>query len=416
MGKGRESGPLGEGSIEKANAHRSTPLQSLTDPASFGPPPKSPGFQAGTVALKNRQAGAAPSQLAITARPQTSSPLSAQPTYASAQVRAAEVAKPAPPPIPFRANTTGIDTSNMPKPPPRPIQPVVEVAGPSAARPIVATRAAVPVVKPKPQPPPRLPPRQNSNPDEFAPEPPPVYTPVSTESQAGQLNQAALGRLGTAGVSVPGFNIGRQPSTQAASTTSPPSTSASQLGELQSRFSRMSKPSAPSPATSTPTAPATTATGGTTWAQKQAALRTASNFQQDPSSVSFSDMRTAASTANNFHARHGEQVKAGYAGASAMNQKYGIANKMGNAASTMGGMASKYSGQETGVVGAEGAVSPPAAPPSPFARPSAPTPSTAAAGPAVAKKAPPPPPKRKGIPVGEEAEEPPALPLSSKPR
>jgi hypothetical protein len=66
---------------------------------------------------------------------------------------------------------------------------------------------------------------------------------------------------------------------------------------------------------------------GTTWAQKQAALKTASDFQQKPSSVSFADARNAASTANNFRERYGASVANGYVKANEMNSKYGISDK-----------------------------------------------------------------------------------------
>ena len=60
----------------------------------------------------------------------------------------------------------------------------------------------------------------------------------------------------------------------------------------------------PSSQADTTTAPAR----GTTWAQKQAALSTASQFQRDPSKVNSADAHAAFSTANNFRQRHGEEV------------------------------------------------------------------------------------------------------------
>jgi hypothetical protein len=138
-----------------------------------------------------------------------------------------------------------------------------------------------------------------------------------------------LNRLGAAGVSVPGFGIGNKPKSPlpppAPSTPSrspapsqPSAGNASQLNELQSRFSRLSSTS------SKPETPSE----GTSFAQKQAAFKTASSFRNDPSSVSLSDARSAASTANNFRERHGEQVKSGWQSANKLNTKYGISDKV----------------------------------------------------------------------------------------
>jgi len=202
-----------------------------------------------------------------------------------------------------------------------------------------------------------------------------------------------MNRLGQAGVSVPGFNI--------KSTSSSQNTSAlPQLNELQARFSRMQTPSTPNPhqqqqqqqqqQQSTPT---TTASGGTTWTAKQSALTTAANFHKDPASVSWKDAREAASTANNFRERHGEQVAQGYQKASAVNQKYGVAQKVGGFAASAGAYTTGTQGQEV---------------------------------PASVKKVPPPPPKKKilsGVADGQQGsagasagDVPPPIPLSSKPR
>lgn len=70
--------------------------------------------------------------------------------------------------------------------------------------------------------------------------------------------------------------------------------------------------------------------------QKQDALRTASNFHKDPSSISLSDARATASTANNFRERHGEQVAAGGRWAGAMNKKYDVANRVNGYAGSNG--------------------------------------------------------------------------------
>jgi hypothetical protein len=136
----------------------------------------------------------------------------------------------------------------------------------------------------------------------------------------GILNQGALGRLGAAGVSVPGFGIESRKAPPTPPSRSPVAANGPQLSELQSRFSKFSTSS--SPQTESPPSQ------GTTWAQKQAALKTASSFRNDPSSVSLSDAKNAASTANNFRERHGEQVKSGWQSANTLNTKYGISEKV----------------------------------------------------------------------------------------
>ena len=230
--------------------------------------------------------------------------------------------KPAPPPVPYRVNTTGIDTRNLPKPPIRRIDPQ---DGGQISSPVSA--------KPKPSLPPRLPPRQNSHPNLHSPEPPPPYADAVQQQSSGQkndINVGAMQRLGKAGVSVPGFGIGVTSTDNTTShssnpwasqsatsrTTSPPTPQDPSLNGLQSRFSKLS------------TSSASPSEQGTSMQQKQDALRTASAFHKDPSSVSLSDARATASTANNFRERHGEQVAAGGRWAGAMNKKYDVAGKV----------------------------------------------------------------------------------------
>lgn len=156
------------------------------------------------------------------------------------------------------------------------------------------------------------------------------------------------------------------------------------MDELQNRFSGLR--------TTAPTNPPSNQ--GTTWAQKQAALKTASSFQKDPSSVSLADARSAASTANNFRQRHGDQVAAGLQSANNINQKYGVADRLG------GGV---NQGQHQNVSPVDGQV-------------------TGGAFPAK-KKPPPPPVKRKPVipvvssPTAETPDDgtPPPIPLSTRP-
>ncbi|KAH6719905.1 putative altered inheritance of mitochondria protein 3 [Leptodontidium sp. MPI-SDFR-AT-0119] len=302
-----------KGASGNDDEHISRPLHTLKDPSAFGPPPKNVNYHGGA-ALPNqitpdtRGWGAPLSKEEIRAKKEAEEE--------EARLEAEEAAKPKGPPVPYRKDTTGLSTAHLPPPPGR--------------KDGADGRTPPPADKPKPPGlPPRLPPRQNSN---SAPTPPPPYTSNTPEPDAhrGILNQGALNRLGAAGVSVPGFGISgakskqplpppsRSPTESPAPTASP--VASSQLNELQSRFSRMSTSSVPKPE-----APSQ----GTTFAQKQAALKTASSFRNDPSSVSLSDARTAASTANNFRERHGEQVKTGWQSANKLNTKYGIADKVG---------------------------------------------------------------------------------------
>ncbi|OAL05115.1 hypothetical protein IQ06DRAFT_291045 [Phaeosphaeriaceae sp. SRC1lsM3a] len=360
---GSVKGMLGRGGgkdshLEAARSHQSAPLSSLTDPNSFAPPPKRLDYSANPTASRPAPSTTAAASGSAQQRLQEKQ---------EAQRRAEEEAN-RPPPGPYRPDTTGLSTAHLPKPP---------AFRPGAASPTVNSAA-----KPKPSLPPRLPPRQNSNPDAYAPEPPPTYNEATQAApSAGVLNQGALNRLGQAGVSVPGFGVGRTasppvPPRQNSSPQVPATTGhGPQLGELQSRFSKMS----------TGNTNAEPPAAGTSWADKQAALRTASSFRDDPSKVSGADMRNAASTANNFQQRHGAQVASGFKAANGLNQKYGIAGRVNNFASS-----------------------------STASPPQSPTMSGPGSSSAGKKPAPPPPPKKKEL--GGTSGEPPPVPLSSKPK
>ena len=387
------SGWVGKKTGRGGNAeeeHIARPLNTLKDPASFGPPPKNVQYHGGA-ALPNQITpdrggwGAPIPKEEITARQRADEEERAR--------EEAEAAKPKGPPVPFRADTTGLSTSNLPPPPGR--------------KDGADGRIPPPVDRPKPPGlPPRLPPRQNSHPGPSAPTPPPTYGNAVKEPEAhrGILNQGSLSRLSSAGVSVPGFGIGGGssektplPPPRTASSNPKPavptsSANASQLNELQSRFSRFSASSSPKP-----DAPST----GTTFAEKQAALKTAQSFQKDPSSISFSDARAAASTANNFRERHGEQVKSGWASANKLNTKYGIADKVGQ----YGGITNEQEAHpelENHQIDMRDNTT-------------SQSPSMGFAG----KKKPPPPPPKKTELAGNgigDASRPPPIPMSSKPK
>ena len=371
MGKGKSSSAL-----EEAYEHQSRPLATLKDPNAFGPPPKHINYH-GAIAAPNTitpdtQGWGAPLDMdSIRAKEEEES---------QAQVaREAEQQEVKPPPGPFKVDTTGLSTRNLPKPP---IRRAEQETGNEFTSPVTGS-------KPKPSLPPRLPPRQNSGASVGASSPPPPSYNTATigdsSAQTGYLNQGALKRLGTAGVSVPGFGIGKDSEPRnpwhdqklaGGETQSPsaPSGRSSGIGELQGRFSESSSQ-------------------GTTFAQKQAALRTANSFRNDPSSISLSDARNAASTANNFRERHGDQVASGWQSANNLNKKYGVVDRINGSSSGVSNpsqqnsepaSASPVSSNLTGIQGK--------------------------------KKAPPPPPPKKRLTDPSSSPVPPPIPLSSKPR
>lgn len=298
---------------------------------------------------------------------------------------------------PYRTNTTGLSTDSLPKPPGRRDGADGRSGQPPSYQSAMAGvggggRAAPPSL------PPRLPPRTNSGSTVASS---PAASPAPTGN--GLLNQGAVNRLGAAGISVPGFGIGRSsPAAEASPSppqpprpgvaSPPPAPATSHMSELQNRFSKFGTSSSAN--TAAPPPPSE----GTTWAQKQAALKTASSFQKDPSSVSLSDARAAASTANNFRQRHGEQVAAGAKTANNLNQKYGLLDKAQNSYS-------KFQGNQTQSQNEDA----PSAPASP-----------GLASVVGKKKPPPPPPKKKPALMGASAaptnDEPPPIPMATRPR
>lgn len=321
-----------------------------------------------------------------------------------------------PPPRPYRTNTTGLRTDHLPPPPgrrdgadgrsPPSYNAATNTTGVTRAVPTPPARGGAPPARggaPPPSLPPRLPPRGAGGAAS-----PAAASPQSTgNGGGGLLNLGAVNRLGAAGVSVPGFGIGKSNTGGSTNSGSGGAQQQQQQGgahmnELTNRFARFNSSSSSS-STQQQATPAAAPSQGTTWAQKQAALKTASQFQKDPSQVSFSDAKAAAGTANNFRQRHGEQVAAGYSKAQGVNQKYGVADKVGGFASKFGGGGGGGGGaaQEQGVAPAEGA---------------APAPATGVGK----KKPPPPPPKKKpglAASAAAPAEEdgPPPIPMSTRP-
>lgn len=359
--RGQVKGLIGRG--DKPSSHSSsersaTPISSLRDPSSFGPPPKRTGVSGNEIESRSQ------------------SPVSSVHsghTYGVQQQHHQQVEEPSVEPRPYRVDTTGLSTSNLPPPP-------VRRGSPDKRDPILPPSSHVKPGGP-PSLPPRLPPRSgNASPVQ-------AQSPVATghNQSSNYLNQGAINRLGAAGISVPGLGIGgkagssapplppaRSPTTTSSAGGLSTKPSNGQLSELQSRFSRLGTSNAQQEPT---TAPAQ----GTTWAEKQAALKTATSFRKDPSSVSFADAKAAAGTAYNFQQRHGDQVASGLRTANGLHQRFGgvEANGQGTTTSPMG--------QISGVIGK--------------------------------KKPPPPPPAKKPQLSGAGSESvPPPVPMASRPK
>ncbi|KAK4545373.1 hypothetical protein LTR36_003553 [Oleoguttula mirabilis] len=219
---------------EEQRNHQSSPLTSLRDPDSFGPPPKHNAYYGSNAAAASPSQPAAP----------TGGLGSPVPAPRPRQQEAVEE-EPRRPPEPYRKDTSGLRTDNLPKPPVRRANGGAESPARTAS-PSLPPRTASPSLPPRQtpslparqatKPPPSLPPRMTEHPDEFTPPPPPTYGEATSRSpEAGMINQGAANRLAQAGVSVPGFGIGAP----SAPSQSPATPSAPQLSELQQRFSRM---------------------------------------------------------------------------------------------------------------------------------------------------------------------------------
>lgn len=393
---------------ESSSDHVARPLTDLKDPASFAPPPKRTGSglaPAPKPASVKRKVITAPSKYADPragpVEPPARNTGSGVEPIEGAPAASKQIEDGPRQPKAYQANTTGLSTDNFARPPGR--RDGADGRSPPSYN--EATGGAAPKALP-PSLPPRLPPRGAAGGGE----------------QTGGLNEGAVNRLGAAGVSVPALGIGHGGTANSASPSPPPPPAAraspspspgagkwgAQVNELQGRFAKLGTSSTGSSAQEQPPAPS----GGTTWAQKQAALKTASNFQKDPSSVSFSDAKSAASTANNFRQRHGEQVAAGARAANNLNQKYGVMDKVG-----------AYTGSQNTEQAQKKSSPPPLpGPGQPYTGVLA-TEAAPAAVPGLAgkKKPPPPPPKKKpGLaaanPPGSQGDGPPPVPMSTRPQ
>ncbi|KAF3926795.1 hypothetical protein ABW20_dc0100196 [Dactylellina cionopaga] len=368
------------------------PLTSLKDPYSFGAPPR-----------RDPKAPLPPPTQSSVLGGEVPPPIQEEP-----QPPAEEEP---PRPRSFQVNTTGISTTSLPAPPKRILGTTSTPSPPLNGRP-------TPPLPSRAQPPP-LPGRQTSGStgsQETASPFPTISGPGFTSSTS-----AASARLAQAGVSVPGFNIGTQsPPLPSRSRPTPPPRGSSQddpvsspppysIGELSGRLASL-RPSSSSSSPSTPKPQAETPSTGTSWSQKQAALKTASQFRKDPSSVSLSEAAAAAKTADNFRQRHGDQVAQGYQRAQAAglvddstasgsgepsSQATTHQAKWGALASRVSKTASQHTNNSN----------PPDAGPERTG--------TSALASVAAKKKPPPPPKPRDL---EPTSLPPPIPLGSKPR
>jgi len=256
MGKGKDNSEAAG-----SRGYQSRPLRSLRDPAEFGPPPRR---------VENSGTASTPSASTLDRRvlgePSSQAEVQARQEQEVGVGTEEESTRPAPPAVPFRADTTGLSTDHLPKPPLRK----------SHQSEVTSAQAPARTSKPKPSLPPRLPPRQNSSPVEHSVSTPPPYSrgaEAAPPVQESYLNQGSLNRLGHAGVSVPGLNIGESSNPWENEASPPaPGPASPQLSELQLRFSKMSTSSR------NVEAPAQ----GTSFAQKQAALKSASSFRNDP--------------------------------------------------------------------------------------------------------------------------------------
>ncbi|KAJ5146731.1 hypothetical protein N7526_000083 [Penicillium atrosanguineum] len=207
MGKSKEAS-------EDQSEHVSQPLSALKDPSAFGPPPKHINYH-GAGALPNETT---PDRRGMGA-PLSQEQINYQNYQQQQAIQAEEEAaqKPAPPPVPYRVNTTGLSTSNLPPPP----------GAPGASTGSSTKRLAC---------------------DEYSPPPYSASTPPASQ---GYVNQEATSRLSNAGVSVPALGIGETNRPSSQNSSSYTETAKGKMNDLQSRFSQMrtnSGSSSPAPA------------------------------------------------------------------------------------------------------------------------------------------------------------------------
>ncbi|KAK6437834.1 hypothetical protein LTR95_005976 [Oleoguttula sp. CCFEE 5521] len=299
--RGKQTDPY----AKQRETHQSQPLNALKDPSQFAPPPKHSAYY-GPDGVSPSRTGTG---LSATSSASTARGLGAPaPLPARRPDPREEEQAPRPPPEPYRKDTTGLRTDNLPAPPVR-----RAVTGSSSPAPVPPPRAK-PVLPQRVNsgPPPILPPRQNEYPDEHAPPPPPTYGEATRPVIAP--NPAAINRLAQAGVSVPGFGIGssrenasavsaaagmvqrhpeqvaaaagyvqRHPE-QVAAAAKTAQNNSGQLNELQQRFARMGIASSSLPGPAAPTQGAQQPAASSWRSGLQPASSLASSVPASPSS------------------------------------------------------------------------------------------------------------------------------------
>jgi hypothetical protein len=268
---------------ENAMSHQSAPLAGLKDPDSFGPPPKHQEFYdeqgnslnpvtpvavsryTGPESVPGGKRQAPGGGWGTVVQTPNRKKEEEEQKQAEEEARANRG--------PYKADTTGLSTNNLPAPPVRRDAPAPAPGPPPPPR-NVASPASPPVPQRQPQaqaraaPPPVLPPRMNDHPDEYTPPAPPPYNEATKPGQPNPaaLNAAAVNNLGQAGVSVSGFGIGNNQPAAPQSPASPQGHSG-QLSELQQRFARMRSSSGAD--TTTPASPTSSTAAAAAAAQKK---------------------------------------------------------------------------------------------------------------------------------------------------
>ena len=234
--------------LEASRSHQSAPLASLKDPDSFGPPPRHTGAVGSTPTTPTSPARARPPPGGL------GGPV---PKPRWKQEEEQVQAEPEAPKLPYRTNTTGLRTDNLPKPPARrdeiafaPVPAPPPRTNSSASSLPPPARAQQPPPPPRSRPTPSLPPRMNEHPDEYTPPAPPAYHEATQPAVRDQplLNQGAVNRLANAGVSVPGFGIQSNNDSSSNSAQESVQGHGAQLSELQQRFARLKTASDAHPA------------------------------------------------------------------------------------------------------------------------------------------------------------------------
>lgn len=260
---------------ENAMGHQSAPLGSLKDPDSFGPPPRHKEFYDEQGNSLNPMTPAGVSRYTgperLPERPKPSGglgsvvPTSNRKQQQEEQKQQEEEERAAR--GPYKTDTTGLRTDNLPAPPLRRDAPPPAPPPRSSGSP-----ASPPLPQRQPQaraaPPPTLPPRMTDHPDEYTPPPPPSYNEATKPAQPNPaaLNTGAINSLGRAGVSVPGLGIGGD-SNGAPQTPTSPTGHSGQLSELQQRFARMNAGSSAQP--TTPASPTSSSAAAAAAAHKK---------------------------------------------------------------------------------------------------------------------------------------------------